>query len=132
MFSLSGMTLGARVRFYREYRGWTLEKLAELSSVDVGTISALENRKSRRSNFAQALATAFGLSIEQLTDESRNWLAPEGTPALAARQPEAPAYTPWPFPQVTVAEWERLGADDRAEVQGFVKALIARRKRRAA
>lgn len=134
------MALGARVRFYREYRKWTLEDLAEVSSVDVGTISALENRNSRRSNFAPALAKAFGLSVEQLIDDSRNWLAsaPDkgaGTTrhsTLSVMQPEPPPYTPWPFNEITVTEWQRLTAEDRAEVQGFVKALLVRRKRRAA
>jgi transcriptional regulator with XRE-family HTH domain len=71
------MSLGARVRYYREKREWTLEDLAERSTVDVGTISALENRNSQRSRFTGQLAKAFGLTIEQLLDESRDWLASE-------------------------------------------------------
>lgn len=128
------MALGARVRFYREYRKWTLERLAELSGVDVGTISALENRNSRRSNFAPALANAFGLSVEQLIDESRNWLASDRPYRTAdlVMHPEPPPYLPWPFPGVSVAEWQSLSAEQQAEVQGFVKALLLRRKPRSA
>lgn len=129
------MALGARVRFYREYRKWTLEDLAERSSVDVGTISALENRDSKRSNFAQPLATAFGLSIDQLIDESRNWLADgPGTArsnTLTAREPLSPAYISWPFPDIPVADWLLLSLEERAEVQGFARALLLRRQSRA-
>lgn len=70
------MSLGSRVRYYRVKRHWRLEDLAEKSGVDVGTISALETRQSQRSMFTAALATAFGLTIEQLLDESRDWLEP--------------------------------------------------------
>lgn len=130
------MALGARVRFYREYRRWTLEDLAERSGVDVGTISALENRNSKRSNFAQPLAGAFGLSIEQLIDDSRNWLS-EGLSAgraakFAAQEPPSPQYIRWPFADITVTEWQSLSIEDRAQVQGFARALLSRRKRRVA
>lgn len=64
------MSLGQRIRHHRERRKWTLEALAERSGVDVGTISALENRNSQRSKFTAAIAKAFGLSIEQLLDDS--------------------------------------------------------------
>lgn len=64
------MTLGAQIRKYRDKLGWKLETLSFKSGVEVGTISALENRNSKRSQFAPALAAAFGLSLEQLLDES--------------------------------------------------------------
>lgn len=135
------MALGSRVRFYREYRKWTLEELAERSSVEVGTISALELRNSKRSNFAPALAQAFGLTVEQLIDESRNWLAKgvghdlgtQQTAALQVNERDRGSYITWPFPDVTVKEWKSLTPEARAEVQGFVKGLLVRRpKRRAA
>lgn len=132
------MTLGSRVRFYRAHLGWTLEDLAERSGVDLGTISALENRNSKRSNYAQVLAEAFGLSIEQLQDGSRNWLAEVGASGhmapitkLKVHEPPA-AYTNWPFPDLSEADWQRLTEAERAEVQGFARALLSRRKRRKA
>lgn len=76
------MSLGERVRYYREKREWTLEDLADKSGVDIGTINALENRRSQRSKFTADLARAFGLSIEQLLDETRDWLA--GAPGAAS------------------------------------------------
>jgi len=68
------MALGKQVKFYREKLDLTLEQLEEMSGVGTGTISALEVRDSVRSKFAPALAAAFGLSVEQLLDESRDWL----------------------------------------------------------
>jgi len=68
------MSLGSQVRKYRKLKGWTLDDLAERAGVGRGTIGALENRDSNRSDFTSQLASAFGLSVEQLVDESRNWL----------------------------------------------------------
>lgn len=60
------MALGASIRKHRERLGWTLEALSERSGVDIGTISALETRDSRRTQYAQALARALGLTVDQL------------------------------------------------------------------
>lgn len=68
------MALGKQIRKYRLQLGWTLEQLEEKSGVPRGTISALEIRDSSRSNFAPALAAAFGLTLEQLLDASADWL----------------------------------------------------------
>lgn len=64
------MALGARIRYYREKAGLTLDQLSERSGVDVGTISALENRDSSRSKYATALAQGLGMSLEMLEMES--------------------------------------------------------------
>lgn len=74
LFKVLCMALGKQVKFYREKLDLTLEQLEEISGVGTGTISALEVRDSVRSKFAPALAAAFGLSVEQLLDESRDWL----------------------------------------------------------
>jgi transcriptional regulator with XRE-family HTH domain len=68
------MATGKRIRYYREKLGWTLERLEEKSGVAVGSISALENRDSARSKFFSAIATALGLTVEQLEDEEHDWL----------------------------------------------------------
>ena len=64
------MALGKNVRAIREARGWTLAELSERADVDVGTISALENRDSKRSQFAAPLAHALGVSVEELTGDA--------------------------------------------------------------
>lgn len=64
------MALGNRIRYYREKAGLTLEQLSERSNVDVGTISALENRDSSRSKFATPIAKGLGMTVEMLEDES--------------------------------------------------------------
>ena len=79
------MALGKQIRKYREARGWTLEQLEEASGVPGGTINALENRDSRRSNYAQALANALGLRLDQLLDEATQHTPPPG----AAHEPAA-------------------------------------------
>ena len=66
------MALGNRIRYYREKAGLTLEQLSERSGVDIGTISALENRDSSRSKFATPIAKGLGMSVEMLEDESQD------------------------------------------------------------
>lgn len=60
------MRLGKQIRIERESRGWTLEQLSERAQVDIGTISAIEVRDSMRSQYFQALAAAFGMSLDDL------------------------------------------------------------------
>jgi transcriptional regulator with XRE-family HTH domain len=67
------MALGNQVKKYRSMLGWTLEQLEQFSGVATGTINALENRDSVRSVYTQQLATAMGLTVEQLSDESNTY-----------------------------------------------------------
>lgn len=62
------MALGQNIRQQRKAKGWTLEELSRQSGVDVGTISALENRDSERSKYAPTIAKALGLSLEELAE----------------------------------------------------------------
>lgn len=66
------MALGNRIRYYREKAGLTLEQLSERSGVDIGTISALENRDSSRTKFATPIAKGLGMTVEMLEDESQD------------------------------------------------------------
>lgn len=69
------MSLGHQIKKYRTALGLTLDQLAELSSVQPGTISALAVRNSVKSSHAPALAkNGFGLSLEQLLDTQTDWL----------------------------------------------------------
>lgn len=78
------MALGARLKHFRTKAGFTLEQLSERSGVDVGTISALENRDSTRSKYAKDLARGLNLPLESL-------LGDIGDHALEARE-QMPRY----------------------------------------
>jgi transcriptional regulator with XRE-family HTH domain len=67
------MATGQRIKHYRLKAGWTLADLSQASGVDVGTISALEIRDSKRSQFFSAIAQAFGLTVEQLGDDKHDY-----------------------------------------------------------
>lgn len=67
------MTVGHQIRKYRQKLEWKLEKLSIESGVEVGTISALEMRNSERSKFFPQIAKAFGLTLEELSDNSREY-----------------------------------------------------------
>ena len=67
------MSIGKQIKHYRTKLNWKQDTLADLSGVASGTISALEIRDSARSEFFPAIARAFGLTVEQLADESTDW-----------------------------------------------------------
>jgi transcriptional regulator with XRE-family HTH domain len=67
------MTIGDRIRHYRLKLGWKLDHLSDLSGVKTGTISALEQRSSNKSEHFAAIAKAFGLTLEQLADTTVDW-----------------------------------------------------------
>lgn len=77
------MALGKQIKRYRERAGWTLQYLSELSGVDVGTIGALEVRDSSMSKYSAPLAKSFGLTVEQLLDESTEHPIATRTPDFA-------------------------------------------------
>lgn len=83
------MAIGARIKHYRNKAGLTLEQLAERSGVELGTISALENRDSSRSKYASALAAALGLTVEQLEDETTEY-----SPSAPAEIPRDANFAP--------------------------------------
>ena len=90
------MALGNRIRYYREKAGLTLEQLSERSGVEVGTISALENRDSSRSKFATFIARGLGMSVEMLEDETHDFdvatLLEAPPPSTMARDVDLSAY----------------------------------------
>lgn len=76
------MATGKQIRHYRLKLGWKLEQLTEASGVDVGTISALEQRDSSRSKYFKDIARAFGITQEQMDDETKDY--PLHPPSMAA------------------------------------------------
>lgn len=144
------MALGRRVRYYRQKLKLTLEQLSQLSGVDVGTISALEQRDSRKSQFSADIACALGLTVEQLVDESQDhlpgvnahpWSANAGVTApgaphaertgpdklsfsVAEPPPAQYARASWPFVRITPRDYARLTPEQRGQVEGFVSGLL--------
>lgn len=122
------MPLGARIRHYRIKRGWTLEQLSERSRVDVGTISALEKRDSRRSEFAASLAGALDLTVEELLDEQHDYAPGFAAVRSTVLRAEEPRFSvtetdtgqrdAWPFPGIDPAKIRRLRFDDVLRLEG--------------
>lgn len=67
------MATGKQIKHYRLKLGWTLERLESESGVATGSIHALERRDSERSKYFQAIAGAFGMTVEQLSDVANDW-----------------------------------------------------------
>jgi phage repressor protein C with HTH and peptisase S24 domain/DNA-binding XRE family transcriptional regulator len=100
MCSFQCMGLGKQIKHYRTKAGLTLAQLAELSDVDTGTIGALEVRDSSRSQFFPSLAKAFGLTVEQLADETKDYPivlinAMSGPPAMASKGAKPADWGAW-------------------------------------
>lgn len=53
-----------------------MEDLSSRSGVDVGTINAIEKRDSRRTQYASAIARAFGVTVEELESGAISSAAP--------------------------------------------------------
>lgn len=67
--------LRENLRRLREQRGWTQEDLAARSGVPQGTISNIEagRTQSPRLGSVEALATALGVTVEEVTGEVTRW-----------------------------------------------------------
>lgn len=62
------MGVGKNIRAMRLARKWDLATLSEKSGVDVGTISALEQRDSKRTQYLANFCQAFEVTLRQLID----------------------------------------------------------------
>ena len=136
------MSLGKQIKKYRLAHGWTLEELSDRSDVEVGTISALEVRDSKRSEKAPAIAKALGLSLEQLLDENNDWTAValvrgisadvadrENMPPKVMEPPSKLASIPyWPF-SFTQEKFRRLlNRKDIKSIDDYINGLLAARE----
>lgn len=131
------MSTGARVRYYRQKMGWTLEQLAFRCGVEVGTISAIEQRDSSRSAQFLRIAPAFGLSVEQLADATvdhpvrdahpAGWEAAQTGAAMAVKEPVAPYADAWM--QAAVAALQQIQPEYREETLNFLKWQVGRKAR---
>jgi len=121
------MTFGEALRYYRQAQGLTLDQLSLLSGVELGTISALEMRKSERSKYAPMLAKALDVPLDVLLAGED----PDGTGSGAtvgtAREPlaEYAAVLAWPFETITSTDWAAMTATQRSQVEGYIKGLLS-------
>lgn len=136
------MSLGAQVEKYRAIAGLQYRELADLSGVDIGTINALEKRKSKRSEHGPALARAMGLTVEQLLDAEADHsglvLAHIAAARSSQRKPGDEAarrvgevvakYTtgqPWPFKSVTPEQVQTLlSGEDLERIEAYAQAVM--------
>lgn len=136
------MSLGKQIKKYRLAHGWTLEELSDRSDVEVGTISALEVRDSKRSEKAPAIANALGLSLEQLLDETTDWTAValvrvisgdiadrENMPPKAMEPASKLASIPyWPFSFTQEKFRSLLNRKDIKSIDDYISGLITARE----
>lgn len=117
--------------------GWKLEELSERCGVEVGTISAIENRDSDRSAQFIKIAPAFGLTVEKLADVNTDHVVYDAraraAELAAATQPPAAKeegpdiYNEWT--QKAMSILQRVHPDHRDEVLCFLEWQVARRPR---
>lgn len=99
------MSLGKNIKALRTAKGWDQKTLSQKSGVSIGTISAIEVRNSVRSQFAPALASAFGVSVEQLLSDNPEWLTTGKGEMLQRTTPDqAVAVAPSASGAITLAQ----------------------------
>jgi transcriptional regulator with XRE-family HTH domain len=112
-----------------------LEQLSERSGVEVGTISAIEQRDSERSSKFLQIAPAFGLTVEQLadltTDHDVSDLQPLDAPVVAdvpkfLLREDLPDYLD-PWMQSATAKLREIHPDHRAETMNFLDWQVRRK-----
>lgn len=122
------MSTGKQIRHYRQKAKWKLEQLSDASGVDVGTISALEVRDSKRSQFFAAIAKAFGLSVEQLADESADYELvnlsdpnPIGSTSIQLNHAGRDLPYGWPFSErIKPWQYNELSQLQKEEIEKYV------------
>lgn len=73
------MAIGKNIKFHRKTRlRWTLKRLETASGVDAGTINALENRDSSRSDHFVKIAHGLGLTLDELQIDPLMWVSLNG------------------------------------------------------
>lgn len=71
------MNLGARIRSWREWKGWTQAQLAEKSSLSRAAICQYESGKGTPSDDALGvIAKALGLTVEHRVERSGTFYGP--------------------------------------------------------
>lgn len=121
------MAIGKQIRFHRERLGLTLEQLSELSGVELGTISALEVRDSKRTQFAGPLAAALGVTIEQLSSDGPPGGASETAGDARSAKPGTPG-TKWPFKRVSLEQVATLPPAILEDIEDYLEMKIAKAK----
>lgn len=129
------MATGSRVRHYRLKIGWTLEELSERSGVEVGTISAIEQRDSERSSKFLQIAPAFGLTVEQLADLATDHDVFDAQPPGGGIHDDRPRFLikerepdyPDAWLETATAALRQIHTDHRAETLSFLEWQVGRK-----
>lgn len=113
-------TIGARIKYLRDARGWTQERLAEEASVSKSFISELENdRRNTSSEKLLEIATVLGASLDFIM--KGEGVTQKGGPPTPVTIPlelsEAAEEQHWPYRHVVavLVAWSSLVARRNAE-----------------
>lgn len=113
------MALGTQIKKYREKLGMRTAALAERVSemtgknVEPATIAALEKRDSNTSKYAPVIAQIFGMTVDQLLDETRDYMDnPEDASA------SKPIFVPVPILDIKASCGNGYDNGDNVEILG--------------
>ena len=123
------MSIGSQIKLYRNKLNLKYRELGDACGMDGKTISALEKRQSNRSDFFPAIAAAFGLTIEQLADESKVYdvrLVDKTRQAVISIDANR-LVGPWPFKRVTPSEYDLLEDADRVAIESHILLFLQAR-----
>lgn len=107
-------TIGARVRFWRQYRKLTLDVLSKKCGLSSGAISDLEHGRQKKTGQLVDVAIHLGISPSYLRSGKGD--PEEGVPT----EDEILSREPWPFKLATRARIERLRPRERRAIDKII------------
>ena len=119
------MTLGQRIldrlKELGKNQAWLCTKIEGL---EIGTLNALVQRKSKNSSFALVIAKELGVSLEWLVTGQGN----KETNGRRASPPETQesALSDWPFARISKDRFMSLSETQRAFIEGAVLVMVDR------
>ena len=111
-------TIGARVRWWREYRGLSRAQLSKAARMGLSTLSDLELDRQKGTSKLHLVAAALKLNPHYLETD-------KGEPEVGFSQPPPDEPEAWPFPDISPREFAALSRAERHYAQTKLKEVLA-------
>lgn len=117
-------SLGARITFWRERRGWGRSELARRAKIPYSTLADIEQGRQKSSTKLHQIAAALGVNVQYLATG-------KGEPEIDAAPTED--FWPFPFPREDLLELDDIELElVGLKLQRFIEEVRAKRVRKRA
>ena len=112
------MNLGARIKKrLNELGKKPMWLCSQVNGMSIGSLSALINRDSKKSEFASAIAPALGVSLDWLLTGDGEKLS--GT-SICERSTKTESAHAWPFETISRTQWESYPMQFRHSIETMI------------